>query len=548
MRQITNFLNTLSIAGLVVGLSLFCASLTPSLLPRVPVVQGALAGVAFVAGYGIGNMGLTAWRFFELPILAGTWRRRLVASALGVGVMSAALTLSRMSEWQNSIRTLMEMPPVDSGYPFTVLGVALVTGLTLLMIIRGILNLGRAVSAWMNRILPRRISIGLGSVVVAIILGSLFDGLVLRRTLAFMDRTFAEVDRITDSEVQAPPEFSGPGAVLRWADVGRNGKRFLTAGPSGRDIEAFTGRPAVEPVRVYAGLNTAVDLDERANLAVDELKRQGGFDRSVLVIASPTGTGWLDPGAVQPLPYLHGGDLAIVSMQYSYLPSWLTLMVDPGRSSRAARALFQAVFTHWKTLPRDQRPRLYLFGLSLGALGSEASTDLVELLADPIDGAFWAGPPFASPGWPRLTRNRVAGSPEWRPLYRDGAMVRFMTQDGFTDTDFADWGPLRIVYLQHAGDPMSFFSTSLAFTRPAWLGADRGRDISPYFRWFPVVTFLQVGFDLPMATSVSQGYGHNFIPDEYIDGWIAVTEPKDWTDADTKRLKEKFADFSSSPI
>ena len=548
MKLLTDFLRTLPVTGLVIGLALFCASLTPSLLPRVPMLQGALAGVAFGVGYGIGNMVLSVWRFFELPLLAGTWRRRAAVSALGAGSVVAALTLSRMSEWQNSIRTLMEMPPVDSGYPFTVLGVALLTGLVLLLIARAVLRLGRAVSGWVNRILPRRISIGLGSILVAIFLGSLFDGLVLRRALAFMDRTFAEVDLIIDSGVKAPREFSDPDAVLRWADVGRNGKRFLTDGPNRAEIEAFTGRPALQPIRVYAGLNTAEDLNERAEAAVAELKRQGGFDRSVLVVASPTGTGWLDPGAVQPLPYLHDGDLAIVSMQYSYLPSWLTLMVDPSRSSQASRALFQAIFSHWRTLPKDQRPRLYLFGLSLGSLGSEASTDLVELLADPIHGAFWAGPPFASSGWPRLTRNRQVGSPEWQPLYRDSAMVRFMTQDGFTDVDFADWGPLRIVYLQHASDPMSFFSTSLAFTHPAWLGAERGRDISPYFRWFPVVTFLQVGFDIPMATSVSQGYGHNFIPAEYIDGWIAVMEPKNWTEADTARLKEIFADFSASPI
>ncbi len=548
MRLFSSFLSTLSITGILVGLLLFCASLTPSLLPRVPLVQGALAGVAFGVGYGIGTMALSVWRFFEVPVLTGSWRRGVSVAALGLGASVAATTLARMSEWQNSIHTLMEMPPVDSGYPFTVLGVALLTGVILLIIIRGILRLGQVVSAWVNRILPRRISIGLGSVLVAVLLGSLFDGLVLRRTLVFLDQTFAEVDRMTDAGVQAPPEFSDTDAVLRWADVGRNGKRFLTAGPSRADIEGFTGRAARQPIRVYSGLNTTEDLQERAAATVAELKRQGGFERSVLVVASPTGTGWLDPGAMQPLPYLHGGDLAIVSMQYSYLPSWLTLIVDPGRSARASRALFREVFSHWKTLPKDQRPRLYLFGLSLGALGSEASSDLVELLADPIDGAFWAGPPFASSGWPRLTRNREAGSPEWRPLYRDGSMVRFMTQDGFADASFADWGPLRVVYLQHASDPMSFFSANLAFTRPDWLGPNRGRDVSPYFRWFPVVSFLQVGFDIPMATSVSQGYGHNFTPAEYIDGWIAVTEPKNWTKDDTARLKEMFADFSGAPI
>jgi uncharacterized membrane protein len=66
-------------------------------------------------------------------------------------------------------------------------------------------------------------------------------------------------------------------------------------------------------------------MEQRAELALEELKRVGGFSRSVLVVATPTGTGWLDPGAVDTVEYLHAGDTAIVSMQYSHLPSWITI-------------------------------------------------------------------------------------------------------------------------------------------------------------------------------------------------------------------------------
>jgi hypothetical protein len=117
-------------------------------------------------------------------------------------------------------------------------------------------------------------------------------------------------------------------------------------------------------------------MEQRAELALEELKRVGGFSRSVLVVATPTGTGWLDPGAVDTVEYLHAGDTAIVSMQYSHLPSWITILIDPQRSRHAARALFDEIYGHWRTLPRDSRPKLYLHGLSLGSLGSEASADL----------------------------------------------------------------------------------------------------------------------------------------------------------------------------
>jgi uncharacterized membrane protein len=106
---------------------------------------------------------------------------------------------------------------------------------------------------------------------------------------------------------------------------------------------------------------------------------------------------------------------------------------------------------------------------------------------------------------------------------------------------------MRFVYLQHASDPMVFFSPGLLFREPAWLVGERGPDVSPYLRWHPIVTFLQVAFDIPMATAVPTGYGHNCAPANYIDGWIAVTDPEDWSDADTARLKRLFADVHPRP-
>jgi uncharacterized membrane protein len=87
---------------------------------------------------------------------------------------------------------------------------------------------------------------------------------------------------------------------------------------------------------------------------------------------------------------------------------------------------------------------------------------------------------------------------------------------------------------------MVFFSTDLLYRPPAWLNGERGPDVSPYLRWYPIVTFLQLAFDLPMATAIPTGYGHNYAPAAYIDAWTAVTAPEGWTEADTKWLKERF--------
>jgi uncharacterized membrane protein len=69
-------------------------------------------------------------------------------------------------------------------------------------------------------------------------------------------------------------------------------------------------------------------VEERAELAVADLERAGGFDRANLLVATTTGSGWLDAGAIDSFEYLTGGDSAVVAMQYSYLP---VLALVPGR-------------------------------------------------------------------------------------------------------------------------------------------------------------------------------------------------------------------------
>jgi uncharacterized membrane protein len=127
------------------------------------------------------------------------------------------------------------------------------------------------------------------------------------------------------------------------------------------------------------------------------------------------------------------------------------------------------------------------------------------------------------------------------PEFRDSAMVRFTGQMNSLDTN-KRWGSIRTVYVQYASDPMVFFSPDLAFRRPEWLNGKRRPDVSPYLKWYPIITSLQIAFDLPMATSVPMGYGHNYAPEHYINAWLAVTAPEDWNPNDTQRLKQLFSD------
>src|SRR5262249_17384096 len=163
-------------------------------------------------------------------------------------------------------------------------------------------------------------------------------------------------------------------SLLAWDKLGRAGREFISSGPTREDISAFSGRGALEPIRVYVGLRSADTPELRARLALEELKRVGGVERSGLVVVAPIGTGWVDPAAMDTVEYLHDGAVASVALQYSYLASWLYLLVDPGYGADSARALFKEIYGYWIALPKDSRPRLYLHGLSLGAANSEQST------------------------------------------------------------------------------------------------------------------------------------------------------------------------------
>lgn len=537
-----------SFIGLVVGAVFVALSVTPSLLPRPYLVQGILSGCAFAVGYGLGVGGVLVYRLFEIPS-PGERVQRIGrrAAVLSVAVLFAVF-LRQMTYWQNSIRQLMELPQVETSYPYRMALIALLTALALLLTARGMIYCCQLVSRRVRRVLPPRLATLLSFVTVAMVVGSLANDLVLRRALNGADRFFLAADKFADEAEQPPtdPQATGSEAsVVRWDTIGRQGKDFLSHGPTREQIATFLGRPAQQPLRVYVGQRSGETAQQRAAMALQELIRVGAFERSLLVVATPTGTGWLDPAAVDTLEYLHAGNTAIVATQYSYLPSWITILVDPRRSIESADALFHAVYQYWKTLDKQTRPRLYLHGLSLGALGGEVSADLYTIFEDPIQGAVWSGPPFPSSQYQQVVAHRNPDSPSWLPTFRDGRLIRFTAQQNHLRSD-QPWGPIRTVYISYASDPMTFFSSSLLYRRPEWLAEDRGPDVSPYLRWVPVVTFLQLVSDLPLATSVPAGYGHTYHAQHYLEAWIEVTEPPDWRPEDTPRLVAWLAEQRSA--
>ena len=530
--------------GLMIGALFLAASLTPSLIPRSFILQGVLGGVCFAVGYGVGVLCREIWTWLELPLPNDRVARTLTWVAAAAAAAIVLLFLWKAAGWQNSIRARMEMPPVESGRSIEIAAIAIVVFVILAMLGRLFATVFSTARLFAGRFVPDRVSGAIALAVAATLFLLVVDGVLFRAFLRISDSSFAALDALIEPEYDAPadPMVTGsPQSLVSWEELGRAGRQFIASGPSAEDIAAFTGRPAERPVRVYVGLNSAEDIAERAELLLDEMVRTGAFERKLLVVATPTGTGWMDPAAMDTLEYLHDGDTAIVGMQYSYLTSWISLLVEPGYGSDAARAMFRTIYGYWTTLPEDARPRLYLQGLSLGAHGSNQSFQLEEVIGDPFNGAVWSGPPFTTQRWLEATRNRNPGTPEWLPTFGEGSIIRFTNQENHLDIPGATWGPLRLVYLQYASDPITFFSPGSLWRKPDWMNAPVGPDVSPELRWYPVVTFLQLGLDMAVGLAVPRGHGHDYAPGHYIDAWVAVTAPERWTPADIDRLKARFA-------
>ena len=527
-----------TLPGAWVALAFACLAFTPSLLPRTALLQGVVCGITAAIGYGVGVAGAWTWRAFAdrdpRPPRPGAWRFFAISAAAAL-----VLTLGLGQWWQAQLRDLVGAPTPN---PLLLLllplvAVALFTGLVALA--RSLRGLYHRVARRLRRWMGPRAAGALGWVAVVVGTWLVVSGLLLNGLATLADRGFSVRNTTTAEGVEQPSSglrSGGPGSLVSWESLGRQGRTITGTGPSAAEIAAFTGSPAKEPIRAYAGTVSADDIEQRAGLAVADLERAGGFDRANLLVATTTGSGWLDSGAVDSFEYLTGGDSAIVAMQYSYLPSWISYLVDQQEAREAGRQLFDAVYDRWSKLPTAHRPRLFVFGLSLGSFGGETAFSGEHDLRNRTAGTLFAGPPNFNTLYREFTDHRDAGTLEVEPVYKDGRTVRF-TNDVAAEVPptSAAWNGTRVLYLQHPSDPIVWWSPRLIWDRPDWLGEPHGRDVLDAMVWIPLVTFWQVAADLPLATGVPDGHGHNYHR-EFVDGWAAVLHPAGWTTTKAERL------------
>lgn len=149
------------------------------------------------------------------------------------------------------------------------------------------------------------------------------------------------------------------------------------------------------------------------------------------------------------------------------------------------------------------------------------------------------GAPQASPLWRALIDRRDPHTTEVSPRYDNGRTVRFsqgMDPAEVVRDTAEPWDGTRVLFLQHASDPIVWWSPDLLFSRPDWLIEPPGQDRTAAMRWYPFVTFSQVGADMLNAADMPAGHGHNY-DNVILDGWVAVAPPPQWTPADTERIR-----------
>ena len=527
--------------GVLVALMFFAFSLFDSLLPRTGLFQGVVSGITAMIGYGIGAFGEWLWTYLELPKTKGRTRTIVSRVILGVVGLVVVAAMWRHVGWQNELRSLFGMEPVSPIVWLTIIAVGIPVAFVILIIARSLGKLFFFIARWLDKRLSVPLSRLLGALALVLLVWLVFTDVLEKGFFAGANQIFAPRDTRTDEGVEEPDSTSrsgSPESLVAWDTLGRKGRTFVATGPTVDDLNGFSGGGAVEPVRVYVGLKSADSIEERAALALEELKRTDAFDREVLIVATTTGTGFLDEDAVDPLEYVYNGDSAIVGVQYSYLPSWISLLADQEVTRETSRVVFDTIHAYWATLPESSRPEIYLYGLSLGSFGVEAVLTSVNIINEPINGAFMAGPPFVNQLHKELTDDRDEGSPASLPIYQSGRTVRFTAEQDALGVPTAEWDRTKVAYLQHASDPVVFFSWDLAFEEPDWLlDGQRGPDVSDQMVWIPIVTMWQVALDLPAAGSVPEGFGHLYTDAANAAAWVGVTEPSGWTDADTERLK-----------
>lgn len=361
------------------------------------------------------------------------------------------------------------------------------------------------------------------------------------------------------------PMVSGdPASLVSWESLGREGRRhavtYVRAEPPPADLKVLLpgaeehprpelsiptvmGKPAKAwPIQVFVGLDASPDPAERVELALAEMDRTDAWSRSLIMLVSPTGTGYVNYVAIAAAQYMTLGDMASVTLQYSKRPSPLSL----GKVHDAQiqnRLLWLRILQRLRDVPKDKRPKVVIFGESLGAHTSQAvlegwGTMGAEALG--IDNGLWIGTPAAS-GWRHelMDKSRIDVDHDIVAVVNDYEQFLALGEE--------EKERKRFVLLSHDNDGVTKFEANLITRRPSWLGPNRPkveeipnrspRGIPSSMRWRPVTTFFQTLIDMKNAQIPGsyRAWAHDYRED--LPEFIRDVYNLDCSDEDLEKIK-----------
>lgn len=306
-------------------------------------------------------------------------------------------------------------------------------------------------------------------------------------------------------------------SLVGWGSLSIQGRRHIGTRLTTKDISSTLGikqTDTKEPIRIYVGLDSAENENARVELALAELERTNAFSRKYLVIISPTGTGYVNYVMSDSVEYMSGGDCAQVTLQYSKRPSPLSLdLRDEGHIQY--RMLINGIKNKILTMPVSKRPKLVLFGESLGAWTSQDAfmyegTD--GFIANQIDKCLWIGTPALSK-WKEFALSN-------KTLNTDTSLIGvFDNYSEYERLTKSQKSKLKFFMITHYNDPVARFTTRLLVQAPDWLQEDAKRPPTiPSSALFKVPgTFVQTLVDMKNALKPIPGQfvgtGHDYRAD-----------------------------------
>lgn len=484
--------------------------------------------IAYGAGAFIGRL--------IVVLIPDNWRRPrprlnragIIVSALGITLVVYQLIASVFWQYDAYELVNLQAPPLTwlTSTLVVAIGSLLFADLVVSLFVlfgRLIKRLYRAVNSWRPvNSLPDGVFQSFTAVALVMLIVLAFNDMALDAIGRAGDTIYRSRNNAFASGYQQPdqPQLSGSDAsLIPWDKLGYQGRKFVSSAPTPNEIARATGaNDTKQPIRSYVGLQMSEDLNEQADMAVQEMKRAGGFDRQAIQIIITTGTGWTAPKSTTPFEYLFDGDTATVAIQYSYLPSWVSFLVDRERAQAAAYQLTSHVIATAKQ--ERSKAQIYLFGESLGSYGAENVLLNYPDLSANLSGTLLVGPPGMNELHDKITDQRLPGSPSYNPKLKDPAVcVIAISSDGACPSRQRP----KLIYLQNPSDPVVKWDTSLIWHRPAWIDEQKRADlIAPQFTWRPFITFFQVTVDMILALDVPSGYGHVY-DGMTIDAWSALT-------------------------